>query len=166
VVLICEVARIVAKHPGRFYGFAFVHPDRDRGRVTELVEEAVRCHGFCGIKLHRYDGRISREICEVALTYSVPVLYDVIGEISVVELLAQEYPEVSFIIPHLGSFADDWCAHLALIDQLVRHPYFYTDTADVRRFDMLLQALKRFGLRKSCSARMARGCIPVSSCSR
>ena len=102
-----EVAGIVAKHPGRFYGFAFEHPDRDRGRVAELVDEAVRSHGFCGIKLHRYDGRITREICAVARAYSLPVLYDVMGEVSVVELLAQEYPDVSFIIPHLGSFADD-----------------------------------------------------------
>ena len=31
-------------------------------------------------------------------------------------------PEVNFIIPHLGSFADDWRAQLALIDHLVRHP--------------------------------------------
>jgi predicted TIM-barrel fold metal-dependent hydrolase len=79
---------------------------------------------------------------------SLPVLYDVMGEVSVVELLAQEYPDVSFIIPHLGSFADDWRVHLALIDQLVRHANIYTDTAGVRRFDMLLQAFKRSGPEK------------------
>jgi len=48
--------------------------------------------------------------------YALPVLYDVMGEISVVELLATEYPDVAFIIPHLGSFSDDWKAQLALID--------------------------------------------------
>jgi uncharacterized protein len=83
----------MAINPGRFYGFAFVHPNRDRGRVTELVGEAVRSHGFCGVKLHRYDGRITREICEVARPYSVPVLYDVMGEVSGAELLAQQYAE-------------------------------------------------------------------------
>jgi uncharacterized protein len=143
-----EVAGIIAKHPGRLYGFAFVHPNRDRGRIAELVSEAVHSHGFCGIKVHRYDGRITREICAVARAYGLPVLYDVMGEVSVVELLAQEYPDVSFIIPHLGSFADDWRAHLALIDQLARHANIYTDTAGVRRFDMLLQALKRSGPEK------------------
>lgn len=61
------------------------------------------------------------------------------------ELLAQEYPDVNFIIPHLGSFADDWRAQLALIDHLVRHPNIYTDTAGVRRFDLLDQAVKRAG---------------------
>jgi predicted TIM-barrel fold metal-dependent hydrolase len=143
-----EVARIVASRPGRFYGFAFVHPDRDRGRVSALVQEAVEQFGFVGIKAHRYDGRITREICEVARAFSLPVLYDVMGEVAVVELLATEYPDVSFIIPHLSSFADDWRAQLALIDHLVRHPNIYTDTSGIRRFDLLEQAVRRAGARK------------------
>ena len=67
------------------------------------------------------------------------------GEVSVVELLAHEYPDVDFIIPHLGSFADDWRAQLALIDHLVRHPNVYADTSGVRRFDLLEQAVRRAG---------------------
>lgn len=34
-----EVARIVRSRPQRFYGFAFVHSQRDRGRVRAMVEE-------------------------------------------------------------------------------------------------------------------------------
>ncbi len=143
-----EVARIVASRPDRFYGFAFVHPERDRGRVETMVREAVERFGFVGIKVHRHDGRITREICEVARAFSLPVLYDVMGEVSVVELLATEYPAVSFIIPHLGSFADDWRAQLALIDHLARHPNIYTDTAGIRRFDLLEQAVQRAGAQK------------------
>ncbi len=142
------VARIVNGKPDRFYGFAFIHPARDRGRVELLVREAVERYGFRGIKVHRHDARITREICDVAKGYGLPVLYDVMGEVSVVELLATEYPEVSFIIPHLGSFADDWRAQLALIDHLVRHPNVYTDTSGVRRFDILEQAAKRAGAGK------------------
>ena len=111
-----EVAHIVAGRPGRFYGFAFVHPERDRGRVHELVKIAAERHGFVGIKVHRHDAAITREICTAARTFALPVLYDVAGEVSVCELLAQEYPDVNFIIPHLGSFADDWRAQLALTD--------------------------------------------------
>jgi hypothetical protein len=140
-----EVARIVASRPARFYGFAFVNPERDSGRVDALVREAVEQYGFCGIKVHNRDGRISRLICEVARAYSLPVLYDVMGEVSVVDLLATEYPDVPFIIPHLGSFGDDWRAQLALIDHLVRRPNVYTDTAGVRRFDLLEQAVQRAG---------------------
>ena len=143
-----EVARIVARQPGRFFGFAFVHPERDRGRVLELVREAVEEHGFLGLKVHRHDARITREICEVARAYRLPVLYDVMGEVSVCELLATEYPDVPFIIPHLGSFADDWKAQLAFLDPLSRHPNIFTDTSGVRRFDLLQQAVARAGARK------------------
>jgi uncharacterized protein len=140
-----EVARIVASRPDRFYGFAFVNADRDRGRVYDMVKLAVLRYGFVGIKVHRHDARISREVCEAARAFSLPVLYDVMGEVSVVELLAQEYPDVSFIIPHLGSFSDDWRAQLSLIDHLVRHPNIHADTSGVRRFDLLVQATQRAG---------------------
>jgi predicted TIM-barrel fold metal-dependent hydrolase len=143
-----EVARIVASRPDRFFGFAFVNAFHDRGRVQRLVRQAVEEFGFVGIKLHRHDAPISREICEAARAFSLPVLYDVMGAVSVCELLAGEYPDVNFIIPHLGSFADDWRAQVALIDHLVRHPNIYTDTAGVRRFDILAQAVERAGARK------------------
>lgn len=142
------VARIVASRPQRFYGLAFVHAARDRGRVHDLVREAVEGFGFVGIKVHRHDAPLSREVCEAARAFGLPVLYDVMGEVAVCELLAQEYPDVNFIIPHLGSFADDWRAQLALIDHLVRHPNIHTDTAGVRRFDLLAEAVRRAGAGK------------------
>jgi predicted TIM-barrel fold metal-dependent hydrolase len=143
-----EVGRMVVSRPDRFYGFAFVHAERDRGRVQSLVQEAVQRFGFVGIKVHRHDARITREVCKVARSFQLPVLYDVVGDVSVVELLATEYRDVDFIIPHLGSFADDWRAQLTLIDHLVRHPNIYADTAGVRRFDLLEQAVRRAGLAK------------------
>jgi len=143
-----EVARIASDRPDRFFGFAFVNAFHDRGRVQKLVRQAVEEFGFVGIKLHRHDAPISREVCEAAREFSLPVIYDVMGAVSVCELLAEEYPDVNFIIPHLGSFADDWRAQVALIDHLVRHPNIYTDTAGVRRFDILEQAVRRAGARK------------------
>jgi predicted TIM-barrel fold metal-dependent hydrolase len=142
------VGRIVASRGDRFYGFAFVHAVRDAGRVSDMVGNVVARYGFVGIKVHRYDARISREICEVARTFSLPVLYDPVGEVAPIELLASEYPDVAFIIAHLGSFADDWRAQLAMIDHLVRHPNIHTDTSGVRRFDLLQQAVRRAGARK------------------
>ena len=109
-----EVARIVGRDRTRFSGFAFVHPARDAGRVESMVSELVLRHGFCGIKVHRYDARITREICRVARKLRLPILYDVMGEVASVDLLAAEYPGVEFIIPHLGSFTDDWRAQRAL----------------------------------------------------
>jgi predicted TIM-barrel fold metal-dependent hydrolase len=143
-----DVARMVASRPDRLAGFAFVHADRDRGRVHDLVRVAVQEYGFVGIKVHRHDARITREVCETARAFGLPVLYDLMGETSAAELLAREYPDVPFIVPHLGSFADDWRAQLALIDHLVRHPNIHADTAGVRRFDLLEQAVRRAGPRK------------------
>jgi predicted TIM-barrel fold metal-dependent hydrolase len=142
------VAAIVRREPSRFFAFAFVHPERDRGNVAPMVAEAVLRHGFRGIKVHRHDARITREVCAVARRFRLPVLYDVVGEVQVAELLAAEFPDVAFIIPHLGSFADEWKAQLGLIDHLVRHPNVFTDTAGVRRFDLLDQAVRRAGARK------------------
>ena len=143
-----QVARLVRSDPDRFYGFAFVHAVRDQGRIFELVRTAVQSYGFCGIKVHRYDARISREICETARLFRLPVLYDVVGEISVIELLASEYPDVDFIIPHLGSFSDDWRAQTGITDYLIRYPNVYTDTSGVRRFDLLKRAVERAGAGK------------------
>jgi uncharacterized protein len=142
-----EIARRVAARPERFLGFAFIHPGNDRGRVGAMVRDAVS-RGLVGLKVHRHDGRITREICAAAAASGLPVLYDVMGEIESIELLAQEYREVNFIIPHLGSFADDWKAQRALLDPLARHPNVYADTSGVRRFDLLVEAIQRAGARK------------------
>ena len=125
-----------------------VNAARDAGRIGALVGEAVTGWGACGIKIHRHDARITREVCEVARSFALPVLYDVMGEAFPVELVAGEYPDVAFVIPHLGSFADDWRAQRAVIDLLARHPNVYTDTSGVRRFDLLAEAVRRAGPQK------------------
>ncbi|MBI5668073.1 MAG: amidohydrolase family protein [Chloroflexi bacterium] len=143
-----EVARIVAGHPGELIGFAFVHAQRDAGRIAAMVERAVLRWRFRGIKVHGKDGLPGREICEVAARFRIPVLVDVIGRAHVVEMLASRYPQVDFIIPHLGSFGDDWKAQQMVCDQLVRYPNVYADTSGVRRFDYIVQAVERAGARK------------------
>jgi predicted TIM-barrel fold metal-dependent hydrolase len=143
-----EVGRIIAGRPDRFTGFAFVHAERDRGRILPMVRRAVDDLGFCGIKVHRLDARLSREICDVARRLRVPVLYDVVGEVTAVELFAGQYPDVDFVIPHLGSFADDWSAQTAFCTVLADRPNVYTDTSGVRRFDLLVRAVRRAGPHK------------------
>jgi uncharacterized protein len=143
-----EVGRIVAGRPDRFFGFAFVHADRDRGRILSMVREAVAGWGACGIKVHRHDARISREVCEAARWLGLPVLYDPMGEVTTAELVAGEYPDVDFVIPHLGSFADDWGAQLTFCGLLAARPNLFADTSGVRRFDLLEQAVGRAGPHK------------------
>lgn len=143
-----QLADIVRRKPERFVGFACLHPERDRGRIFPMLKTAVQQYGFRGVKVHKHDGRMTREICEVLRAFALPVVYDVMGEVSQVELLATEYPDVSFIIPHLGSFSDDWRAHKALIALMERYPNVYADTSGVRRFDLLEEAVARAGAEK------------------
>lgn len=143
-----ETARLVARQPERLVGFACVHPRRDAGRVRELVGRAVRDWGFRGIKVHRLDAPANREVCEAARAYHLPVLYDVAGAAHLLDMVAPAYPDVVFVVPHLGSFADDWRAHQRLIEQLVRFPNVFADTSGVRRFDYLVEAVRRAGPRK------------------
>lgn len=141
------LAGVVAANPTRFWGFVFVNAARDAGRVHAMVREAV-ADGFVGIKVHRHDARISREVCDVARAFRLPILYDVMGEVSAIDLLAPEYPDVDFIVPHLGSFADDWRAQRAFLDPLSRYDNVHTDTSGVRRFDLLEEAVERAGAHK------------------
>lgn len=143
-----DVARIVHARPDRFMGYCFVNSVGDRGRIRQLVRTAVERYGFVGIKVHRFHGDITREVCDVARDLHLPVLYDVMGKVSVVEMLARAYPDVPFIIPHLGSFADDWRANLAIVDHLVRHSNVHTDSSAVQRFDFLEEAVRRAGAHK------------------
>lgn len=143
-----EVARIVARNPRELIGFAFVHARRDAGRIRAMVEQAVVGWGFRGIKVHGSDALPGREICEVARHFRIPILVDVVGKAHVVEMLASRYPQVDFIIPHLGSFSDDWKAQQRVCDQLVRFPNVYADTSGVRRFDYIVQAVERAGAHK------------------
>jgi predicted TIM-barrel fold metal-dependent hydrolase len=143
-----QVARIVASHPGRLLGFAFVHAARDAGRVFEMVERAVTKWKFRGIKVHGHDSMLTREVCEAARRFRLPILVDVGGQAHVIDMFAPEYPDINFIIPHLGSFADDWRAHERVVEQIARYPNVYTDTSGVRRFDYIVQAVKRGGAHK------------------
>jgi uncharacterized protein len=143
-----ELARLIARHPGRLIGFAFVHATRDQGRIASMIERAVKLWGFRGIKVHGHEAPPTREVCDTARAFRLPLLIDVAGKPSVIEMLAPEYRDVNFVVPHLGSFADDWRAHQQVVDQLVHHPNVYGDTSGVRRFDYIVQAVARAGPHK------------------
>jgi predicted TIM-barrel fold metal-dependent hydrolase len=143
-----QVARIVAKLPERLTGFAMLHALRDAGRVREILDHATQKYGFRGAKIHGHDGMPTREVCEAARALQIPLLVDVAGKAHVIDMFAPEFPEVTFIIPHLGSFSDDWRAHERVVEQLGRYPNVYADTSGVRRFDYLRKAIEIGGPRK------------------
>ena len=143
-----QIARIVQQHPGRLIGFASLHSQRDAGRILAIVREAVTRLGLRGLKVHGYDAPATREVCDAVRAFGIPMLVDVVGRAYLIELFASQYPDVNFIVPHLGSFMDDFRAQQQVVDQLVRLPNVYTDTAGVRRFDYIVQAIRRAGPQK------------------
>jgi uncharacterized protein len=143
-----EVARLVERQKSRLIGFAFVHAKRDAGRIYRMVRHAVTHWGFRGIKVHGHEAMPTREVCETARALGLPVLVDVASRAEVVDMFAPQYPEVNFIIAHLGSFTDNWKAHEQVIHQLARHPNVYADTSGVRQFDYLVRAVRVAGARK------------------
>jgi uncharacterized protein len=143
-----ELGRIVARAHGRLIGFAFVHARRDAGRIHEMVGRAVDKWNFRGIKVHGFDAMPTREVCDTARRFRLPMLVDVVSRPEVIDMFASQYPDVNFIIPHLGSFTDDWKAHQQVIYQIARYPNVHADTSAVRQFDYLVQAIRRAGPRK------------------
>jgi hypothetical protein len=140
-----QVARIVARYPKRLIGFAFVHATRDAGRIFQMVQHAVKRWSFRGIKVHGHEAMPTREVCEVAAAFRLPLLVDVTSRSEVVDMLAPQFRGVNFIIAHLGSNTDDFRAHQQVVDQLARHPNVYADTSGVRQYDYIVQAIKRAG---------------------
>lgn len=141
------LARIVAGNP-RLIGFAFVHARRDAGRIRAMVGRAVREWGFRGIKVHATDAPPTREVCEAARESRIPILVDVVGRVHLLHMLAPQYPDVPFVVAHMGSFWDDWRAQQQMVDLLVRYPNVYADTSGVRRFDYLVEAIRKAGPKK------------------
>jgi predicted TIM-barrel fold metal-dependent hydrolase len=143
-----DVARIIARHPGRLIGFVFVHATRDAGRIFRMVAQALVKWRFRGIKIHGYEAMPTREVCETARAFRLPIFVDVVSRPEVIDMLAPQYPDVNFIVAHLGSYTDDWRAHQQVAYQVARYPNVYGDTSAVRRFDYIVEAVKRAGPRK------------------
>jgi predicted TIM-barrel fold metal-dependent hydrolase len=143
-----DLAKIVAAHPRHLIGFAFVHARRDAGRIGEMVARAVQKYGFRGIKVHGSEALPTREVCDAARVHRIPVLVDVTGKPHVLHMLAPQYPDVPFVVAHMGSFWDDWTAQQQTVDLLTRYPNVYADTSGVRRFDYLVEAVRSAGAKK------------------
>ena len=61
----------------------------------------------------------TREVCDAAREFGLPVIVDVAGKAHVIDMFAPEYPDDDrFIVAHIGSFADDWRAHERVVEQM------------------------------------------------
>jgi uncharacterized protein len=140
-----DVARIVKRHGKRLLGLLCVHAQREAGHVARHVATALSWHDFRGIKVHCHDSPLSEEVCTVAEQLRLPILYDPVGELDRVRWAINRFPSVMFVIPHLGSFDDDWLAQRGVIELMERHANIMTDSSGIRCFDLLQEAVAKVG---------------------
>jgi uncharacterized protein len=140
-----RVGRLVAGSGGRLIGFSGVHPERDAPRFDQLLDEAVDVHGLRGVKVHGHEGAPSEALVLETARRGLPMIVDVVGRPGPVAALAVRHPSQVFVIPHAGSFADDWKSQLAVIEIVRALPNVYADTSGIRYWDVLQRGLNRFG---------------------
>lgn len=137
-----EIAEICARHPDKLIGFAKHDPQAEAGRIRSMLREEVERMGLKGLKLHRLP---TREVLDAVAELGIPILYHP-ERVANFHLIASEYPQVNFIMAHLGSFAShDWTEHLAAIDVGRRYPNVYLDTSSVVFFRFLELAAREAG---------------------
>ena len=140
-----EIAEICARHPGKFIGFAKHDPQTEAGRIRAMLRREVEKLGLKGLKLHRLP---TREVLDTVAELGIPVLYHP-EKVANFHMIAAEYPQVAFIMAHLGSFASrDWPEHLEAISVARRYANVYLDTSGVVFFKFLEMAAKELGAGK------------------
>jgi hypothetical protein len=124
-----EVAEICRRYPGKFTGFARHHPEREKGRIRSLLFREVKELGLRGLgELHEEP---SREMLDTIRELKIPLLYHP-QRVALYQDFVADYPDVNFILCHLGSNDSmDWREHLAGIQLTKTYPNVYMDTSTV-----------------------------------
>jgi predicted TIM-barrel fold metal-dependent hydrolase len=134
-----EIADLVAKYPDRFIGFAKHDPETEAGKIRRMLVHEVREMGLKGLKLHKLP---TREVLDTVAELKIPILFHP-PKVSDFHQIASLYPEVPFIMAHLGSFASaNYAEHLAAIDVARRYPNVYLETSSVVFFEFLEMAAR------------------------
>jgi predicted TIM-barrel fold metal-dependent hydrolase len=132
-----EIASYVRRWPGKFIGFAKHDSGTEAGKIRDMLRREVRELGLKGLKLH---GVPSKEMVETAAELKIPVLYHPPTVRQSLEIV-RSYPEVAFILAHLGNFASrDWKEHVEAIEAAKRIPNLYLDSSSVVFFEYLERA--------------------------
>jgi len=124
-----EIAEICRRNPGKFIGFARHHPERESGRVRSLLHREVEELGLRGLgELHEEP---SREMLDTLRELHIPLLYHP-ERVALYQDFVPDYPDVNFILCHLGSDdSGDWREHQAGIQLTKTYPNVYIETSTV-----------------------------------
>jgi len=140
-----EIAEICGRYPGKFIGFAKHDPQAEAGRIRALLRREVESLGLKGLKLHRLP---TREVLDTVAELGIPILYHP-EKVANFHMIAPAYPQIAFLVAHLGNFASrDWAEHIAAIDAARRYPNVYLETSSVVFFQFLELAARELGAGK------------------
>jgi len=129
-----DIARIVAQYPDKFIGFAKHNPATEAGNIKSLLTSEVKEKGLRGLKLHQLP---TREVLDVVAELRIPILFHP-PKAADFHMIASAYPQIDFIMAHLGSFASrDWSEHIQAIEIAKRYPNVYLETSSVVFFEYL-----------------------------
>lgn len=132
-----EIASYVKRWPDEFIGFAKHDSGTESGKIRKMLIHEVRDLGLRGLKLH---GIPSKEMVETAAELKIPILFHPPNVDDSLQVI-QSYPQVSFILAHLGCFASrSWKEHVRAIEASKRLANLYLDTSSVVFFDYLQRA--------------------------
>lgn len=140
-----RIARLCEKHGKKLIGFAAHSPQREAGRLRQMLVEEVKSLGLRGV---RSDGHPTRELLDAALELGIPVMYYPRSSRGqqpgrFFHMPATAYPKVNFILPHLGQYcSSNWTAHMEAIDLAKRYPNVYVDTSGIGSFKYLEMAAR------------------------
>ena len=139
-----HIAGLCQRHIGRLIGFAAHSPYREAGRLRQMLVEEV---GSLGLRAVRSDGHPTRELLDAALELNIPVVYYPSGRWQELgafyHMPASAYPNVNFILPHLGQYhSSRWPPHLEAIDLAKRYRNVFVDTAGIGSLKYLETAVR------------------------
>jgi predicted TIM-barrel fold metal-dependent hydrolase len=139
------IAHICEQRPEKLIGFAVHSPERESGRIAQILAEEVNSIGLRGV---RSDGHPTRELLDAAAELKIPVIYypkrkSGQGPGRWFHMIAPAYPQVQFILPHLGEYrSETWWGHMEAVDLVKRYPNLYVDTSGIGSLKYLEMAAK------------------------
>jgi hypothetical protein len=140
-----HVALLCRRYPDRFIGIAAHHPEREANRLRERLVAEIRSEGLRAV---RSDGHPTRELLEVARDLGIPVIYYPAhpthpGPARWFHTMVAAYPQVNFILPHLGFLGSYlWWPHLEALDLVKRYSNVYLDTSGIGSWKYLEMAVR------------------------
>jgi predicted TIM-barrel fold metal-dependent hydrolase len=136
------IAELCGRYPGKLIGFAKHDPETERGHIRQLLRHEVETLGLRGLKLHKLP---TREVLDAVAELQIPVLYHPQAA-SMFYAIAADYPQVTLIMAHLGSYRSQNVAwHYEAIAIARRFPNVYLETSAVVALRFLEMAVKELG---------------------